>query len=694
MKFRILYKYSLFVLIILISFIAKLEAADSVYIKDIEEEYLAIQMVKNDSLRIEKYIALSRKIHKEYHNDTLEYKFADLAIEESINYKNGLLYTKSLDNLGLLYRFHNLYSQSIPLHTKAYNFLHEIISKNEYKNTDSLYGYLYRYANNIGVAARYNEQFYLAASYYYKVINKQDKFKDERNLAIAYNGLAITLMHIPGKEDEAITYFLEAKNIADKANNKLGVAMNLLSISHFYIENNDFDKALENINELYKINTELKDSFGIAVSIESYGRLYNKKEKNSLKAKNYFKEALTIYKSLGKYNNVAEIYAQLGSLYLKNKEYNLAENNYKHAIKYAEKQLNFSILKGLYDSLSLLEEKRYNYDKALKYYKLANNYEDSLNIFKQKLEILGLERQFDFEKMEIKISLLEHERNSHEKQALLQKNKLRISQIIIIISLIFLCFLLVFFFLYNKRKNQARKAFTQLKEKEKELLKAEYEISISQAEIQISRLQINPHFIFNSLNAIKLLIQKNENKIAQNYLTSFSRYIRRILELPQKETISLFEELELIKEYINIERKRFHDAFYFEIYVDKEIDVHHIVIPPLLLQPFVENAIWHGLLPLESRAKELKILISKNDDGFSISIRDNGVGRKIKENKNWVFSKKSMGLKITKDRIKQFNSYSNLEIDFQILDKIEGTEVLLNFLNKNKDEEDKNRNII
>lgn len=679
---KMLYKYVIFIFLAAVLFMKKIAVANNIYIDDINKEFLNIQKEKNDSLRIEKYIALSRKIHKENHNDSLEYKFADLAIEEAIKNKNGFLYTKALDNLGLLYRFHNLYSQSIPLHTKAYSFLEEILSHIKYKENDLLYAYLFRYANNLGVAARYNEQFDLSAQYYYKVIHAQEEIKDERNLAIAYNGLAITLSNIPGKQKETIYYFLEAKNMAQKENNKLGVAMNLLSISLFYIENGLLEEALESIDELYEINREIKDSFGIAIAKESYGRLFKEQTNTLAKAKRYFQDALTMYKSLNKNQNIAEVYALLAEVYLKEKNIGKAEEYYKNSIFYAKQNPNYLFLNKLYSNLSLLEEERMHHAQALNYYKIANNYKDSLNIFKQELEILGLERQFDFEKMEIKISILEHEKNSHEKNVLIQKNKLRVSRIIIIVSLLFLCIFLIGFYFYNKRKNQTREAFAQLKENEKKLLKAEYEISISKAETLIARLQINPHFIFNSLNAIKLLIQKNENKIAQNYLTSFSRYIRRILELPKKDTISLFEELELTKEYIDIERKRFHEAFYFEIHIDKEIDLKNIAIPPLLLQPFVENAIWHGLLPLENRDKELKIKIAKNDNGFYISIKDNGVGREFAKNEEWVFGKKSMGLKITKDRIQQYNKFSGLEIDFKILDKKEGTEVLLNFLNK------------
>lgn len=209
------------------------------------------------------------------------------------------------------------------------------------------------------------------------------------------------------------------------------------------------------------------------------------------------------------------------------------------------------------------------------------------------------------------------------------------------------------------------------KQKEEEHLRvqAEYEKSLAQAEMLATRMQVNPHFMFNSLGAINLLIQKGENKKAIQYLITFSRFIRMILELPKSPTITLKEELKLIRYYLSLEEKRFDENFRFSINkVDSDL-VDNTLIPPLLLQPFVENAIWHGLLPSPRKRKEININIYKKSSSIEIIIEDNGVGVSYQNEADKYPEKKSLGTKITKDRIHQFNQSFNSHIDLNILDK-------------------------
>lgn len=208
-----------------------------------------------------------------------------------------------------------------------------------------------------------------------------------------------------------------------------------------------------------------------------------------------------------------------------------------------------------------------------------------------------------------------------------------------------------------------------------------YEKNLAQAEILISRMQVNPHFISNSLNAINLLIQQGENKKAEKYLVTFSRFIRMILEMPKNETISLEEELTLNRYYLQLEEKRFDYDFTYHIENVNHIDLEQIRIPPLLLQPFVENAIWHGLLPSEKPQKTISIKILKEEQKVKIYIDDNGIGRQEHEEQKTdnTEQKKSLGMKITKERIRQYNENYHCKIELDVVDKPkgEGTLVIL-----------------
>ena len=175
--------------------------------------------------------------------------------------------------------------------------------------------------------------------------------------------------------------------------------------------------------------------------------------------------------------------------------------------------------------------------------------------------------------------------------------------------------------------------------------------------MQALRAQMNPHFIFNCLNAINHFIQKNETETASDYLTKFSRLIRMVLQSSSHKYISLHDELETLNLYIGMESVRFKEHFSYSIYCDPKVDIESVQIPPMLLQPFVENAIWHGLMHKKDGGT-LSIDIKEEDETLVCTIQDNGIGRKkAAELKSKSASyKKSMGMQITENRLKMLYS--------------------------------------
>ncbi len=176
--------------------------------------------------------------------------------------------------------------------------------------------------------------------------------------------------------------------------------------------------------------------------------------------------------------------------------------------------------------------------------------------------------------------------------------------------------------------------------------------------MQALRAQMNPHFIFNCLNSINRFILKNNTETASDYLTKFSRLIRMVLNNSQQNLITLREELDCLELYIQLEQLRFNNFFRYKIKCADDVDAEYITIPPLLLQPFVENAIWHGLMHKEGRQGMLSVDITQEKEILCCKITDNGIGRaKVSVLKNEVREKrKSIGLKLTEERIKMFNN--------------------------------------
>lgn len=236
--------------------------------------------------------------------------------------------------------------------------------------------------------------------------------------------------------------------------------------------------------------------------------------------------------------------------------------------------------------------------------------------------------------------------------------------------------------LNEKEKNEAQqKLFDQLNENNS------LRIRQLEADVKTLKSQINPHFIFNSLNAIKLLIQENQNQQANQYLIQFSELLRIVMEQAKQAKITLEEELKTSKVYLQLEALRFDHTFDFEIIQDEQVDTSFIEVPPLIFQPFLENAIWHGLLHKQGDRK-VKIEISQKVDTIICTIKDNGIGRKksaaLSQQFGW-FKKSSIGIQNTQERISIFNQLYKTEIDLEIIDlkkdnnEALGTEVIFRF---------------
>jgi tetratricopeptide (TPR) repeat protein len=186
-------------------------------------------------------------------------------------------------------------------------------------------------------------------------------------------------------------------------------------------------------------------------------------------------------------------------------------------------------------------------------------------------------------------------------------------------------------------------------------------------EMQALRAQMNPHFIFNCLNAINHFILKSETEIASDYLTKFSRLMRLVLNNSRQSLISIEEELSMVRLYLDLEKIRFKNAFEYCIHFENDFDISASNIPPLMLQPFVENAIWHGLLQ-KTGPGYLSIMVKTVDNILIFEITDNGIGRKraVELKSKSAEVKKSMGIEITRNRLALLNEndehYSSVEI--------------------------------
>lgn len=224
------------------------------------------------------------------------------------------------------------------------------------------------------------------------------------------------------------------------------------------------------------------------------------------------------------------------------------------------------------------------------------------------------------------------------------------------IAIVILLFLLITYGIYRYRLQQARET-SNLKRK------------LAEMENMALRAQMNPHFLFNSLNSVNYYIQNNETAKASQHLKKFSKLVRIVLNNSRNNTVILEDELEALKLYLEFEEVRFDNHFSYKIHIGTEIHTNDIIIPPLLLQPYVENAIWHGVMQNE-KGGTVTINIDGNDEEITFVVEDNGIGReKAGELKSKSALKhKSHGMDITNERVRLFNVTHTQSISTEIID--------------------------
>ena len=218
---------------------------------------------------------------------------------------------------------------------------------------------------------------------------------------------------------------------------------------------------------------------------------------------------------------------------------------------------------------------------------------------------------------------------------------------------------IIYFFYQNQQRNKKQ-------EKEKAALK----LQAVELEAKALRAQMNPHFIFNCMNSIKSLIQQNENEKSVTYLTTFSKLIRNLFNSADKKDISLYDEIETCKLYLQLEAMRFDTKFSFAVHADENIDLKSVQVPALIIQPFIENAIWHGITPHNSGG-HVSLNVFRKDGVIEIVIDDDGIGREASsQNKSASgLAHQSKGVNLTQTRLELNNLLQQRQAKLEVIDK-------------------------
>lgn len=555
-------------------------------------------------------------------NDSLKMK--DLRFKaKSIQYIEAESY--ALNSLGTIYRNVSHYEKALETHQKAKE-LAELVGNVELEVIS---------LNMIGVVYRRMDFIKPALDYHKKALDIANTIKDpsktlKTSIAVSQNSLGNIYLTLK-LYDLAIKEFEKSLVIEREANNRLGLAINYQNLGYADEAKGHLNLALKNYKRSLDYNNQIGSEVGRVICYNSIGQVYIKQEKYE-DAKVIIEEGLKKAIKLNDQFYISLSYINLGWTQLEMGRYPIAEENLKKGLSIAD---NYSLKSAIVDAnsrLSELYEKTDEYKNALVHYRASTELEKTIFNERNLQYVSDIIIQYENEAKNNEIKALSSENE-------IVKSKLERNQKIFWFTLFGLIGLAGLILAFNRNQ--------QLKQ-EKQILTLEQDML---------RSQMNPHFIFNSLNSIKLYIINNEKENAIYYLNKFSKLIRKILIASTEKEMSLEDELDTMKLYMNIENIRFSNEIDFQVEVDKSINTTSIRVPSLILQPFLENALWHGLSSKKDD-KRITLEVAKPSAHFiAIIIQDNGIGRieSGRINSSKILKRKSVGIAITKARLANFS---------------------------------------
>ena len=619
-------------------------------------------------------------------DDAIEYYNQAEQLYADVGYKIGV--SNCYSGKGNVYNYQGNYKKALINFNKALQIEEEIgVTKN-------IPHHLY----NIGLVHYYTGKYEEALINFNKVIEVYTEKGDDFRVLKTLNVIALVYQN-QGNYPYSLKQHYKSLEIAEKLKDSNNISNSLNNIGTIYKQQENYDKAIELLEKALEIKKHKKNKKGIAATKNNIASVYIKKGEN-LNAIKYLNEALEINRKISAKNQVAICLNNLGEVHISLKKYREANNYFEEA-----KRINLEIenQEGLSYSYfgiadSFMEQKLYKkaIPNALKSLKIA----DKLNLLDYKRDAhevlseiynntgeykLAFDNHIQFKKINDslfnkenieKITQLEYEYKYKQALDSASLRELKLTQTVAvtsqdlektqrnylwaIIGVLLVSILLGSIIFYQKLRNA--KAITQ-------------NIVIEQ---KLLRSQMTPHFIFNSLSVLQGMILNKEGKKSVSYLSKFSKLLRITLENSREKTVALSKELIAIKNYLALQNLE-NESYQHKVEVEDKLDVDLFEIPPMLIQPFVENAIEHAFVN-NSKNRTIDVHLKLINKNLICTITDNGTGiDSQKEEKN--NHKKSLSTTITSERLKilskDFNMQGSVTIEDRKKSKQQGTIVTL-----------------
>ncbi len=577
-------------------------------------------------------------------------------------------FPNSVTNIDSLITAGEKYYQNCRYH-QALNLFTEVVEAIRNEN-DTLLPWIYGKIGNVYEdIGDYDNALknYRLSYYFYKKLN------DEIGIATALNQTG-NVYYRWGDLISSLEFYEQALNIQKKLNDKQGMCSTLNNIGNIYYSWKNYDKALQNYFEVLDIKKQLRDSTEIPNNLINIGSAYLGL-KDFKKAKDYYNKALLLTQKSDDKSMMANCLLNMGVLSFEQKRYQEAISYYnmaydllskldnklgmamvfrnfaetkiktgnilqaegylKQALVLAKAENMTSLVAECYYLYSEIYRQKQDYRLALESYTKYNTLDDSIFNEKARQQLSNLQARYETEKKKKEIQQKTRQIAQKEKQIKEQ----RLSFFLIFSIFIIIGWFVVYFFRNKTRSKQ-------------KLLEEE----INRQRQQALSAQMNPHFISNALNSIQKYFLNNDFEKANEFLADFGALIRKVLENSRENLIPLKNEIDYLKLYLSLENLRLDEKFLFNIKLSEGLEPSNLLVPPLILQPYVENAIWHGIAPLPDKGR-IQIEIMEKNDFLVCVIEDNGIGinRSKMEKQKYARKKKSLAMDITKERLRLLN---------------------------------------
>jgi len=645
-----------------------------------------------------------------------------ISFQEKIKNKN--IVSAAFRVKGIIFYHLSKYTDALEYLNKA------LIIDNKLKSYDGIGGDL----GTIGLIHMTQSKFPEALKYYLESLTNFERTKKNQvdealtlvNIGTVYNEM--------GDPKQAMTNYQKSYRLFKKINHHSGQSSTLTNIGIIHFKDKNINEAIKYSKLSLKIADSLKDLRGIARENGNLSAYYCELNMHDL-ALVYGLKAIDINQKIGgkkslgfNYQNVSAAYLKKGNL-KRAKSYGLNSLNIGKELNITEIKKDASLgLSEVYEALKMP-------DSALFYHKAFYRFADTISNDKKKTEITRMGMQFDFDKKELtyqqkqsltdaqlkqqslqlalnnaeilkgiqlrdlqKISLENEKltRQEKEKQLIISKNREKLQQsklnvlsqqqklnelelkqiwLYSVLAVLFLGSVIAYLInLYRIRQLRFKNILQKQEAIQNELL-LKHQFQLTESELKAIRSQMNPHFIFNVLNSIEAYIMDNDKQTASRLIQKFASLSRLILENSTKSLVTADREWKALKLYTELEAMRYNNSFTFSFVVEEELQLKTLFLPPMLIQPLIENAILHGLIVEENADAHLEVQLKKYRNGICITVEDNGVGigNKSKTKTNLGIKEKSIGLTSIKERIDIINAQiNNCLASFNIAPRVEG----------------------